>query len=257
MCPINSASDIFSTFEPDPQISSKLKLEDFWNLETIGIKEPFRETDDDLALQRFNESVRFENNRYQVTWPWKEEDPNLPDNFELALGRLKSLIRRLQNEPENLKRYDAVIQEQLKRRIIEKVDHRTTEGKLKHYIPLIITPQKTTTKIRIVYDDGSAKTKRENKSLNECLLRGPVILEDLCGLLLRFRTHKIGLASDIEKAFLQVGLQEMERDVTRFLWLKDLNIPQTENNLQILRSTRVPFGVISSPFLPKQQFFIT
>ena len=217
MCPINSASDIFSTFEPDPQISSKLKLKDFWNLETIGIKEPFRETDDDLALQRFSESVRFENNRYQVTWPWKEEDLNLPENFALALGRLKSLIRRLQNEPENLKRYDAVIQGQLKRGIIEKVDHRTTEGKLKHYIPhhAIITPQKTTTKIRIVYD-GSAKTKRENKSLNECLLRGPVILEDLCGLLLRFRTHKIGLASDIEKAFLQVGLQEMERDVTRF-----------------------------------------
>ena len=42
----------FFTFKPDPQISSKLKLEDFWNLETIRIKEPFRETDDDLALQR-------------------------------------------------------------------------------------------------------------------------------------------------------------------------------------------------------------
>ena len=150
MCPINSASDIFSTFEPDPQISSKLKLEDFWNLETIRIKEPFRETDDDLTLQRFNESVRFENNHCKVTWPWREEDPNLPENFELALGRLKSLIRRLQNEPENLKRYDAVIQEQLKRGIIEKVDHGTMEGKLKHYIlhHAIITPQKTMTKIR-------------------------------------------------------------------------------------------------------------
>ena len=129
-------------------------------MERIGIREPFRETDDDLVLQRFNESVRFENNRHQVTWPWREEDPNLPENFELALGRLKSLIRRLQNEPENLKRYDAVIQEQLKCGIIEKVDHRTTEGKLKHYIPhhAIITPQKSATKIRIVYD-GLAKTK--------------------------------------------------------------------------------------------------
>ena len=121
---------------------------------------------------------------------------------------------------------------------------------MKHYLPphAVITRQKTTTKILIVYD-GSARTKRENKSLNECLLQRPVILEDLCGLLLRFRTHKIGLASDLEKAFLQVGLQEMERDVTLFLWLKDLNIPQAENNLQVLRFTRVPFGVIPSPFL--------
>ena len=98
---MNSASDMFSTFEPDPLISSKLKLEDFWNLETIGIKEPFRETDDDLALQRFSESMRFEDNHYQVTWPWKEEDLNLPENFELALGRLKSLIRILLNKSEN------------------------------------------------------------------------------------------------------------------------------------------------------------
>ena len=149
-------------------------------METIGIKKPFRETDDDLALQKFNESAKFENNRYQVNWTWIEENPNLPENFELALGRWKSLIRRLQDEPENLKRYDAVIEEQLKHGIIEKVDHRTTEGKLKHCIPhhAVITPQKTTTKICIVYD-GLVKTKRENKSLNECPLRGPVILEDL------------------------------------------------------------------------------
>ena len=134
-------------------------------------------------MQRFNESARFESNPYQVTWPWKEEDPNLPENFELSIERSKSLIERQQNEPENLKRYDTVIQEQLEHKIIEKVGHSNAEGKLKHYIPhhAVITSQKTTTKIRIVYD-GSAKTKRENKSLNECLLRGSVILEDLCGL---------------------------------------------------------------------------
>ena len=144
-----------------------------------------------------------------------------------------------------LKRYDGVMQEQLKCGIIVKVDPWTTKGMLKHYIPhhAVITPQKTTTKICIVYD-GLSKTKRENKSLNECVLQGPVILEDLCGLLLRFRTHKIGLASDIEKAFLQVGLQEMEFDITQFLWLKDLNIPQAESNIQI-----PPFGAVSSPFL--------
>ena len=144
----------------------------------MGIKELPRETDDDFALQRFNETVKFENNRYQVTWPWKRENPRLPENFELALGRLKSLLQRLQNEPETLKKYDSIIQEQIDRGIVEKIDHQTTEGELKHYIPhhAVITPQKSTTKLRIVYD-GSAKTKRGNKSLNECLLRGPVILD--------------------------------------------------------------------------------
>ena len=81
------------------------------------------------------------------------------------------------------------------------------------------------------------------------MYRGPVILEDICGLLLRFRTHKVALTADIEKAFLQVGLQPTDRDVTRFLWLKDHTKPLTKDNLQIYRFTRVPSGVISSPFL--------
>ena len=52
-----------------------------------------------------------------------------------------------------------------------------------------------------------------------CLYRGPVLLEDLSGILLRFRLHKIAIIADIEKAFLQIGLQEKDGDVTLFLWM--------------------------------------
>jgi len=123
------------------------------------------------------------------------------------------------------------------------------EGCKKHYIPhhAVITPDRKTTKVRIVYD-ASSKARKGCKSLNECLYHGLLILEDLHGLLLRFRTHKVALTADIEKAFLQVGLQPTDRDVTRFLWLKDLTKPPTKDNLQIYCFSRVPFGVISSPF---------
>ena len=60
---------------------------------------------------------------------------------------------------------------------------------------------------------------------------------------------KIGLVSDIEKAFLQVGLHEDARDVTRFLWLKDTQKPGSKDNLQVCRFKRLPFGIISSLFL--------
>ena len=100
----------------------------------------------------------------------------------------------------------------------------------------------------MVYDT-SAKTKKSNPSFNDCLHRGPVILEDICGLLMRFRTKKIGIVADIEKTFLQIGLQPTERDATRFLWLKDINLSVTPTNIITYRFTRVPFDMISSLFL--------
>ena len=92
------------------------------------------------------------------------------------------------------------------------------------------------------------KRRKENLSMNECLYRGPVILKDLCGMLLRFRMKRIGIIDDIEKAFLQIALQPKERNVTRFLWLKDTKHPVSRKNLVTYRFTRIPSGIISSPF---------
>ena len=100
----------------------------------------------------------------------------------------------------------------------------------------VITSYKTETKIRS-FRDLSAKTKKGVKSLNECLHRGPVMLE-------RFRTKKIGIIADIENAFLQIGPYENDQDDTGFLWPKGIYKPITNDNLEIYRFTRLPFGVI-------------
>ncbi|MCG7879158.1 MAG: reverse transcriptase domain-containing protein [Candidatus Thiodiazotropha endolucinida] len=234
----------------DESLPSKPDLEDFWKLEAIGISENMENTDDERAMKNFRDTLTFRDERYHITWPWKEENPEIPDNRPLAVGRLKSLISRLQSRPDVLKKYNAVIKDQLDKNIIEKVDKTVSDG-IRHYIPhhAVVKPEKSTTKLRIVYD-ASAKSKCENRSLNECLYRGPVLLNDLCGTLIRFRLHKIGIVADIEKAFLQICLQNSQRDVTRFLWLKDLEHPSVnQENIQEYRFCRVPFGVISSPFL--------
>ena len=71
----------------------------------------------------------------------------------------------------------------------------------------------------------------------------------MTGILLRFRLHKVAIIADIEKAFLQVGLNENQRDVTRFFWLKNIANLNVDNNIQVFRFCRIPFGIISSPFL--------
>ena len=83
------------------------------------------------------------------------------------------------------------------------------------------------------------KQKGLLKASTNAYCRGQVILEDLCGLLLRFRMKTIGLASDIEKAFLHVGLHVADRDVTRSLWLTDIRKPVQRQltSLQIRKTT--------------------
>ena len=44
-----------------------------------------------------------------------ENNPNLPENYGLALGRLKTTISRLQQDSKVLKKYDEVIKDQLKK----------------------------------------------------------------------------------------------------------------------------------------------
>jgi len=57
------------------------------------------------------------------------------------------------------------------------------------------------------------------------------------------------MIAGVEKAFLSVGLQAADRDVPRFLWLRDLTTIKVDNNVQIYCFCCVPFGVISSLFL--------
>lgn len=163
----------------DSVVPSKPDLEDFWNVEGIGILDSPHCSDNESALQQFHDTLKFEDGRYQVTWPWKEECPQLPVTRELAVGRLKSVVSKLQNKPELLQKYDTVLKDQLENGVIEKVNV-TKTGTMIHYLPhhAVVNPTKTTTKLRIVYD-ASAKTKMNNKSLNECLYRGPVLLKDL------------------------------------------------------------------------------
>lgn len=111
---------------------------------------------------------------------------------------------------------------------------------------MVKTPHKTTP-LRIVYD-ASARLKGF-KSLNDQLYRGPVILPELPGLIMVMRTGKIVVQADVEKAFLHMNMREQDRDLTRFLWLKDIHKPPTDDNIVAYRFTRVVFGIACSPFL--------
>ena len=69
----------------------------------------------------------------------------------------------------------------------------------------------------------------------------------MLAILLRFRTHKYGIVTDIEKAFHHLNLHVEDREYTRFLWLSDPMDP--DSPFITYRFTAVPFGTASSPFM--------
>ena len=60
---------------------------------------------------------------------------------------------------------------------------------------------------------------KDNSGKSKCY-RFQLLFRNVTDLLLRFRTHRITLTADIEKAFLMTQMVERDQDVLHFLWVK-------------------------------------
>ena len=233
------------TLRVDTQQSGMGSLDDrlrsFWELESLGIRGPEK-----TLYEEFSGSVKFQDGRYEVALPWKEVHEPLPDNYQLSLRRLQGLLRRLRQTPAILQEYDDIIRDQIRKGIVQVVTNSTPTSDRVHYLPhhAVIRSDKTTTKLRIVYD---ASSRSDGPSLNDCLYTGPKFDQRILNILLRFRSYRVALTADIEKAFLMISMAEKDQDVLRFLWVDD--VMKDPPKIRILRFARVVFGVSSSPFL--------
>ncbi|XP_078357270.1 uncharacterized protein LOC144642154 [Oculina patagonica] len=223
-------------------------LQKFWDLESIGVRPAessiFTTHAEDVVLKKFKETLTYNDGRYEVSLPWKEDRVSLKYNYRQAERRLYNLEKKLLHEPMKAVSYREAINKYVENGVAEEVpcDEITpTDGRPVFYLPhhAIIREDKQTTKTRVVFD---ALAKDSNGvSLNSCLEPGPALQLDLARILLRFRKNVVGIMGDIEKMFLQIRLKEEDRDSHRYLW-RDLDPQATP---KIYRMTRVTFGVVS------------
>lgn len=97
------------------------------------------------------------------------------------------------------------------------------------------------TKVRIVFDVGFKGN--EVKSLNDCFCCDPYLSSNILDIILRFRLHELALSGDIEKAFLQIQIEEEDRIFLRFLWFDNIGLI-----LKVFRMSHVTFVVTTSAF---------
>ncbi|KAK7880577.1 hypothetical protein WMY93_032789, partial [Mugilogobius chulae] len=170
-----------------------------------------------------------------------KERPHLPDNKHMATVRLENLKGKLTKDPKYKEQYVKFMSEVIEKGDAEEALSEAKEGE-KWFIPHhgIYHPQKPD-KLRVVFD---ASAKYKGSSLNDHLLSGPDLLNNLNGVLFRFRRHQVALLCDIEKMFHQFHVYEGDRDYLRFLWWKNGNL-NTEP--QEFRMKVHLFGATSSP----------
>ena len=220
-------------------------LENFWKHESLGLIEDKQTTDE---VSKSTNLVEYDDKqgRYEVSLPWKDEvfEP-LHSNYDMCKNRLNSLYHKLTDKPDLLDQYDQILKEQLAQGVIEKVppeEHNSNAHFLCHFG--VIRNERATTKLRVVFD-GSAKSVPSNTSLNDRLVVGENNMPLLFDTLVRFRTHKIAITADIEKAFLQIGIKQGDRDVLRFLWFDDVH--KANPSIIQYRYCRLVFGLTCSP----------
>ena len=130
------------------------RLRSFWDLESLGIRQP-----EETMYDEFANAITFQDGRYEVSLPWKDFHEPLPDNYQLSYNRLQGLLHRLKQTPSILQKYDDIIKDQLKKGIIEPVAETAPSSSRLHYLPhhAVIRTDKTTTKLHVVYN-ASAKS---------------------------------------------------------------------------------------------------
>ena len=86
-------------------------------------------------------------------------------------------------------------------------DPTPTDSYVVHYLPqsAVLRQGKATTKIRIVYDESAKKT---GLSLHGCLYIGLKFDQRITDIQVSLKTLRISLTANIERAFLQICVEE-------------------------------------------------
>ncbi|XP_067204174.1 uncharacterized protein [Linepithema humile] len=222
-------------------------LKRFWEIEH-NIEEPQLSEEEKACKRIFLENVkRNEEGRFVVTLPVKQDKlTNLGESREIAMRRFKALESRLISQPTLYKEYKSFMHEydslgHMRELINDQISNpKITSFYLPHHA--VRNEASTTTKVRVVFD-GSCKTTT-GISLNDTLMVGPTLQEDLFAILTKYRTFKIALSADVSKMYRQVLVDPSQTALQRILWRNSDDEP-----IRTLELLTVTYGTASASFL--------
>ncbi|XP_025193669.1 uncharacterized protein LOC112593492, partial [Melanaphis sacchari] len=216
-------------------------MERFWMVEEPETAPP-QFTENGLCEELFcSEMSRDSCGRFSVPLPFRSgrSVKGFPGSRQVALNRLLNLEKRLSADKILYNAYRKFMAE------YEELGHMSrAEGEGQYFIPhhAVYKTEGDETKLRVVFD-ASAKC-HSGISLNQCLLVGPKLQQDIVDVLIGFRTYRVAFTTDICKMYRQIEVLPQYRGYQYILWRDSPQVVVKEYTLNT-----VTYGVNSAPYL--------
>ena len=219
--PIPNRKDVFAQCSDDEELGLSQYDKEFLDIVTDGVR-----VDEDGNLE--------------LPLPIKK-GAKLPQLSTHVFQRSETTLNKLKRDKEKLEGCITNMQRSLESGYVEQVPIHEIRAPDANAMPIHIATHPKKGKHRVVVDPNC---NYKGNSLNEALLAGPNLVNEMNGVFLRFRENRIAFGADIQDMFCQFRIPKEQRDLLRFYWFKD-NDPR-----QIVvpyRYNTHPFGLSSSP----------
>ncbi|XP_075157822.1 uncharacterized protein LOC142231088 [Haematobia irritans] len=223
-------------------------LQHYFSLDSVGIsmsKDVLRSKGDARAIKIMESKTKYiqKEKIWETGLLWKYDNINLPDSYSMACRRLFCLEAKMNKNPELKSFLLETLHGYKEKGYIRKLEeNEISSGGKSWYIPIFTVTNKNKNKKRIVWD---AAASVENTSLNTMLLKGPDLLNNLLGILLRFRERPIAISGDIREMFHQIRIAKEDQQAQQFLWRSGNN----KDKIDVYVMTVMTFGASCSPSL--------
>ncbi|XP_065365522.1 uncharacterized protein LOC135958548 [Calliphora vicina] len=240
----NQSNDTGSSCMLSIEEEVDLKLQRLWEIEEIPSGSNTLTPEQADCESFFNNTVHRESSgRIVVKLPFKESADTLGLSRNMALKRFASQERRFARDSNLKSQYVSFMKE------YEDCGHmslvRSPRLDVPHYfIPhhCVFKPNSTSTKLRVVFDASCPSSSQ--RSLNDILMVGPTIQDELYKILLRFRLHRFVITADIVKMYRQVLIDSSHRKFQYILWRNS-----EEEEIRTYQLNTVTYGMSAAPYL--------
>ena len=234
----SSSNNVHSLFTTAQSLDESLSK--FWQIEEVS--EKHQENPEDIMCEQLFQATttRDVNGRYVVQLPHSSITSD-GTNREIALKRFYNLERRLINNSKLQVEYSNFMKEYL-----DSGHMSPAQQSASYVIPhSSVFKDSSTTRLRVVFDASCKDSK--GISLNDRLLRGPVLLKDISFVLSGFRLYPVALCADIKAMYRQILVSPEHRANQHIFWRFSPQEPVTEYELNT-----VTYGLKPSSFLAQR-----